>query len=202
MVIEEEITKLFLFHKKLKFNEIEKLIKIRSNKIDYNLKSLIKKNIIKKEGLFYSLTESSEFLIPYLSEKKAVLPVLLIRIGNNKNVFLCKREKRPYQGKLSLPGGRMILGEDISMAVKRIMQEKYKIHSKLIKVDSLSIEHLVKNSKIINTFLLILVRATSKDNLDLVDISTNKKEIIPSDYSLLTRKSLNLKIDQIFSKID
>ena len=41
MIAEEKILELFLFHNKLKFNEIEKLTKMRSNKLDYHLKKLI-----------------------------------------------------------------------------------------------------------------------------------------------------------------
>ncbi len=202
MDFQEQIVKLFLFHKKLKFNEIEKLVKIRSNKIDYHLKKLVKKGVIIKENKDYHLSESSESLIPYLSEKNAVLPVILIKIGNNKQTFLYKREKRPYQGKLSLPGGRMILGEDISKAVTRIMKEKYNLNAKLKRIDSLSIEHLIKNKQIVNTFLLILVIAETKEKIELTNTFEKRKEIIASDYSLLTKKSSNLKINTILSRIE
>ena len=93
----EKILKLFLFHNKLKFSEIEKITGIRSNKVSYYLKKLIQKSVIEKQGDFYSLTESSEFIIPYLSEKKAVLPVVLIVLEKNKRIFLHKRSKRPYK---------------------------------------------------------------------------------------------------------
>ncbi len=99
----KKILELFLYRHKLKFNEIEKITGIRSNKISYYLKKLIQKKILEKQGDFYSLTESSEFIIPYLSEKKAVLPVILIVIEKNKKIFLYKRDKRPYKDKLSLP---------------------------------------------------------------------------------------------------
>src|SRR4030042_1021939 len=101
--MEKERISLFLTNKKLKFNQIEKLLKIRSNKLDYHLKKLIDKKIIEKTNNFYKLTEISEYLIPYTSEKNALLPVVLILIGNDKKAFLYKRTKRPYQGFLSLP---------------------------------------------------------------------------------------------------
>ena len=56
----------------------------------------------------YGLSETAESLIPYLSSKRAVLPVVLICIGNSKKCFLIKRDKRPFKGKLSLPGGEIV----------------------------------------------------------------------------------------------
>ncbi len=200
MVKEERILKLFLFNNKLKFNEIEKSTGMRSNKLDYYLKKLIKKNIINKIGTDYQLNKSYEYIIPYLSNKKAVLPVILIKIGAGKNFFLYKRNKRPYKGKLSLPGGRMILGEDISQATARIMKEKYKINAKLSKIDSISLEHITKNRQIIHTFLLILVSAKTNENIKLVNISRNRRDIISSDYKLIEKACLNLKIEKIISQ--
>jgi predicted transcriptional regulator len=71
--MERKILDLFLFSSKLKFSEIEKLVNIRSNKLAYHIKQLAAKNILKKEGEYYSLSDASEYLIPYLSEKKAQL---------------------------------------------------------------------------------------------------------------------------------
>ena len=42
--MKKEILQLFLYNDKLKFNEIEKSLKSRSNKVAYHLKNLIKKN--------------------------------------------------------------------------------------------------------------------------------------------------------------
>lgn len=183
--MERKILDLFLFNNKLKFNEIEKSLKIRSNKLVYHLKKLIVKGILEKQGDNYSLSETSEYLIPYLSSKKAVLPVILIHIGNDKKCFLHKRMKRPYKGKLSLPGGRMLIGEEIKDSVKRIMDEKHNIPATLKDVHSVSLEHVKKNGKVIHSFLLIFVSAKVGDKINLVDLKKNKSKIIPSDYKLL-----------------
>ncbi|MFZ1970932.1 MAG: NUDIX domain-containing protein [Candidatus Nanoarchaeia archaeon] len=198
----DKILELFLFNKRLKFNEIEKLAKIRSNKLDYYLKKLMQKSIIIKEGSYYQLSESSEYLIPYISNKRAALPVILIKIGKGKNFFLFKREKRPYKGKFSLPGGRILLGEDLADSAQRIMKEKFSVEVRLKKIDSVSIEHIVKNKKIIHTFLLILVSAETKQKIPLINITRKKKEIISSDYKLITSKDLPVRINKIISKDD
>jgi ADP-ribose pyrophosphatase YjhB (NUDIX family) len=191
--MEKEILKLFLTNNNLKFNEIEKSLKTRSNKLNYHLKKLIQKNILEKEKEFYKLTKTSEYLIPYVSEKNSVLPVILILIGNKKRVFLCERNKRPYKNKLSLPGGRMILGETISQSVKRIMEEKHNINASLKKINSISLEHIKNKNKIIHSFLLILVTAYTKERISLEDLEKNKKRIIPSDYNLI-KDDFNKKI--------
>src|SRR3989344_2109558 len=116
-----KILDLFVYNDKLKFNEIEKNLKIRSNKLAYHLKKLLKKKILVKEGNYYILSETSEYLIPYISEKKSILPAILIHIGNKKQAFLYKRNKRPYKDLLSMPGGRFLVGETIQQATKRIM---------------------------------------------------------------------------------
>ncbi|MCL5018357.1 MAG: hypothetical protein M1416_01160 [Candidatus Pacearchaeota archaeon] len=199
--MEEKILGLFLFNNKMKFSEIEKQIKARSNKLDYHLKKLISKGVLKKEKEYYELNESSEYIIPYLSNKKAVLPVILVRIGDRENIFLHKREKRPYKGKLSLPGGRMILGEDIPKAVTRIMKEKHNLNARLIKINSVSLEHVIKNKKIIHSFLLILVSAEAEKKIPLIEIAKNKKNIIPSDFKLINNEDSDLKIEKIVSRI-
>jgi ADP-ribose pyrophosphatase YjhB (NUDIX family) len=202
--MEKQIISLFLTDKRLKFNEIEKLLNIRSNKLDYHLKKLIKKKIIEKDNHdYYQLTESSEYLIPYISEKNAVLPVVLIKIADKNKVFLYKRKKRPYQGFLSLPGGRVLIGERIGDSVKRIMKEKHNIDVRFEKINSISIEHLKRKGKTINSFLLILVTANTKEKINLTDIGKCKEEIIKSDYNLIKKDYKNkIKINTINSSID
>jgi ADP-ribose pyrophosphatase YjhB (NUDIX family) len=186
--MEKEILSLFLTNKKLRFNEIEKLSHTKSNKLDYHIKKLINKNILEKNGDFYQLSETSEFLIPYISEKNPLLPVILICIKNSKGeVFLYKRLKRPYQEFLSLPGGRILLGESIKESVKRIMKEKHNLNAILEKINSVSIEHLKRHNKTINSFLLIFITASIKEKANFVNIEKYKKYIIKSDYNLIKK---------------
>ena len=193
---EEDILKLFAFNHKLKFNEIEKCVKERSNKIAYHLKQLIKKRVIEKESKDYMLSDNSEYLIPYLSEKSSILPVVLIHIGNKKTCFLYKRAKRPYKGLLSLPGGRILISESIKKATSRIMKEKFNISASLKKINSISIEQVRKNKKILHSFLIIFASAETKNQVELKNIEKNKKQIIKSDYLLLKtdlEKKINIK---------
>jgi len=189
--MESKILNLFLFNHKIKFSEIEKSLNIRSNKLAYHLKQLVKKKILCKKGEFYLLSETTEHLLPYLSDKKAVLSIILIHIGNKKSCFLFKRNKRPFKDKLSLPGGRLIVGESIEGATKRIIKDKFNLNVKFKKINSVSLEHVKKNKKIAHSFSLIfvsaVVREREKNKVKLVDIKKNKSKIIKSDYQLITK---------------
>ena len=192
--MEQKILRLFIFNENLKFNEIEKLTSIRSNKIAYHIKQLIKKQVLVKQGEFYKLSETAEYLIPYLSDKKSPLVVLLIRIGDRRNCLLFKRDKRPFKGKLSLPGGRLLVNETIQDAVKRIMSEKYNVNAELSLINSVNLEFVKKKKKSIHSFLLILVEAKTKDKVRFSNIEKNKKDIILSDYKMIKSRQSKIKI--------
>src|SRR3989339_190680 len=84
--MEEKILSAFLYSKKLKFSEIEKFVKTRSNKLAYHLKKLENQGILIKEKEFYYLSEFAQKIIPYLSSKQSALPVILIAIKNKKKI--------------------------------------------------------------------------------------------------------------------
>jgi ADP-ribose pyrophosphatase YjhB (NUDIX family) len=199
-LIENKILRLFTLNENLKFNEIEKLIGERSNKIAYYLKLLVKKGILEKNNENYKLTETAENLIPYFSEKTSPLPIILIRIGDKNKCFLYPREKRPFKNYLSLPGGRLLVGEEIKEAVKRIVKEKYNINAKLSRIVSVSYEFVKKKNKIQHSFLLILVEANTKDKIKLENIKKNRKKIINSDYKLITSKDKGISIKTFYTK--
>ena len=199
---EKNILELFLYHDSLKFNEIEKSLKIRSNKLSYHIKKLIEKEILEKREDTYNLSEKSEYLIPYISNKITVLPVIIIHIGNNKQCFLYERLKRPFKNKLGLPGGRLLMNESIEECTKRIMKSKHNLDIKLKKINSISLEHVKNKQNKLHSFLLILVSAEAKNKIKLTNIEKNKSKIISSDYQLLKNNSSSeIKIKTIITKI-
>lgn len=196
-----EILKLFQYAEKLKFSDIERSLKVRSNKLAYHLKNLTKKGVLTKENDHYKLSESSEYMVPYMSSKESFLPVVLILIGDNKKAFLHRRNKRPYKNMLSLPGGRILLGESLETASKRIMKEKFNIDIKFQKLNSISFEQTKKEGKIVHSFILFLVSAITKDKVEFSDVVKNKSKAIPSDYKLITEDfNKETKIQTIFSR--
>lgn len=93
--MEQKVITQFLYNYRLKFNEIEKSLKIRSNKLSYHLKKLKEKGILDKKREFYRLSENAETLIPYSTSKQSVLPVILITIKKIKKYFYIKEKKDP-----------------------------------------------------------------------------------------------------------
>jgi len=198
--MEKDILNVFLYHEKLKFSEIEHKIKIRSNKLAYYLKKLISKGIVVKNRENYMLSENYEHLIPYITEKQAILPVLLIVAEKKGKYFLYYRDKRPYNDFLSLPGGRIFVGENIKKATTRIMKDKFGIKSSFKGIRSISLEHVRKKGKIIHSFLLILVSVSTREDIEYYDLEKNRKNIIRSDYLLLkSNPDSNLKVPIINS---
>lgn len=198
--MENKILSLFLYNDKLKFNEIEKQTKIHSNNLAYYLKKLTQEKILKKENGFYLLNKESEHIIPYLDSRTSILPVILICLKKENKIFLVKRTKKPYKDKLGLPGGRILLGENLKTSIKRIMR-KYHINATLKKINSVSIEQVIKNKKTIHTFLLIFATAETKDEILYFDIEKNKKQIISSDYNLIKNDfGKEIEINEIISK--
>jgi len=190
-----EILPLFQYHQKLKFSDIGRALKVRSNKLAYHLNNLTKNGLLRKVGKDYALTESSEYLVPYLSKKNYMLCILLIHLGDKKKVYLYKRNKRPFKDFLSLPGGRILIGENLCQATERLMK-RYNINAKLKSINSVSIEQVKKQNQIIHSFLLIFVSATTKEKIELTNLKKNKSKIITSDYKLIKEdlnKSINIK---------
>lgn len=182
------------------FNNLSKKLKIRTNKLAYHLKKLSQEGIIKKQDDLYSLTNEAESKIPYLSEKSSPLPVILIELKKNNSIFLHKREKRPYKDLLALPGGRLEIGESPKEAAKRIMLSKFQIKIKNPKIKSISLEHLQKNKKTINSFILIKLEAKTLQNIHYTNPNKLKSKIIPSDYKLIKNKKQSKILETLITK--
>lgn len=193
--MEKSILECFLYAEKLRFSEIEKRVGVRSNKLSYYLGKLVEAGVLGKEDEFYFLSESSLKMIPYVSDKDAVMPVVLVAIEKEGKVFLVERKKRPFLGRLSLPGGRMVQGENFEEACVRIGR-KFGVSVKFEKVCSVSLEHVGNGEERVHSFLLILVKAGSRDSLEYVDFTKKKELIVGSDYLLMERdlgKSLDIE---------
>lgn len=170
---------------------------MRSNHLAYYLQKLCVKKKVKKENNYYMLAQTTEREIPYLSEKVSPLPVLLVHVGksNPQRAFLPLRTKRPFQGRYGLPGGRLLNGETIAEGTKRILK-KYSLTGELERVHSVTLEHAKKDDCLLHSFLLIFVSAQTKESPPLTPVKKNKKDLIQSDYRLLTidlKKEISLQ---------
>ena len=196
--MEGEIINLFAYNEKISFSQIQKLVKVRSNLLAYHLSKLIQKKVLVKVQHEYAIAPESEYLIPYVSSKVAVIPVILIHIGDEKEAFLIKRVKRPYKGLYGLPGGRLLVGESYKQAAQRIMREKGNKEIRNVLLKKIILEHIKQKEKIINSFLLIIMKAKVSE-IELMNIKRNKKRIIASDYKIIAKEKINEEI--IVSKL-
>ncbi|MCK4670299.1 MAG: NUDIX domain-containing protein [Nanoarchaeota archaeon] len=204
----EKIFKLFLDKISLKFNEIEKAIKIRSNMVSYHLEKMQEEGLLEKRGEYYYLTKEAEKYIPIVShltgEKMSPLPVVLVALVNNGKILLIKRNKRPYQGYWAMIGGKMNLEESFEEASIRQIKEKTNIDASFVSVNNVLHERVEGDDMIKHSFILFFTKMqtdtfdfcrTELGELRWFDLSEiDKEKIIPSDLWLLKNK-FDSKID-------
>ena len=193
----ELIFQQFTYNKRLRFSELEKLTKLRSNELAYFLKQLIAKKILEKDDEEYILTVQGEKQIPYFQEhnKLTPLPTVLVKIIDEKGrVLLLKRSKRPYQHLWSLPGGRVLLGETLLEAAKRIVKRKTFLDIEILPESLVTgNEYVLKDNIVQFGFVLLVLSAKpvseikEKENIKWFDKNhIQQEETIESDFYYAT----------------
>lgn len=204
----EQIFKLFLEKSKLKFNEIEKVLKIRSNMVSYHLTRMQKEGLLLKKGDFYSLTAAGEKYLPLFShvigEEMGPLPVVLIAVMKKDKLLLIQRNRRPYQNYWCMLGGKMLLEESFEEAALRLVKEKSGLSGKFVSINSILHERVEGEGIIKHSFILFFVKVEVKSEevkesehgkltwFNLKNVA--KEKVIPSDFWLIQNK-LNAKIE-------
>lgn len=206
----EKIFKIFTENYSLKFNEIEKKLGLRSNKLAYYIKNLVKEGILEKKNEKYFLSKEAEKYIPFFSNRERgslnPLPIVLVAAVHKNEVLLTKRKKRPYKDYWCMPGGKILSEETIQTAASRLLKEKTSIEMTNISINYIAHERVLNKSDIKHSFILFFTKAISKnkdfksttnEELKWFSISKlNKRNIVPSDYWLIKNKlksKLNLK---------
>ena len=192
----------FLYSERLRFSELEKQTKIRSNLLAYFLKKMIDEGMLEQRGSSYKLTPVAEKLIPFYVKNEEMISPLVVVLpaclsADRKKILLIKRDKRPYKGFWSLLSGRLLINESIGAAAKRVMKEKAFCESKSGVVKSVVYERLIEEDLSKHGFVFFLVEVNAldekqvkeKDFLKWFDISRLKKrEVIASDYWMIKEK--------------
>jgi len=204
----EEIFKLFLDKFKLKFNEIEKAIKIRSNRLAYHINKMQKEGLIEKQNQYYLLTKDAEKYIPIFSniigKELGPTPIILVALINKDKILLIKRNRRPYKNYWSMIGGKMLLGENFKESSIRQIKEKTSIEGRYISINS-TLHERVKDKGIIKHSFILFFTKILTNQLNFIETEHGKlkwfklknieiQKIIPSDLWLIKNK-LNSKID-------
>ncbi|MFA5173758.1 MAG: NUDIX domain-containing protein [Candidatus Pacearchaeota archaeon] len=189
-----------------KFVELKKLLGLNSNILSYNLKILLKMHLISKEGVFYSLTKTTKYLMPYIRKiENSLIPlpcIATIVIKDNK-ILVRKKEKEPEKGKGIFIGGRISLGEDIFQAAKRHVKEKTGIDIKDLKLICIN-NYLSKDSQNINShFVVFFVKAKplgEPRNAEWKNSDRIKEKMFP-DNKFIIKNMLNNKKTKFINSI-
>jgi ADP-ribose pyrophosphatase YjhB (NUDIX family) len=198
----ELIFKLFTEHTKLKFNEIEKALKIRSNMVSYHLEQMQKEGLLEKKDDYYYLTKEAEKYLPIvphiIGEGLSPLPVVLIALMNGNKILLIKRSNRPYKGYWSMMGGKILLEESFEEASKRVVKKKSNLDADYISLNNVMHERVEGDDMIKHSFILFFTkmqtentdfRKTDYGELQWFDLEEiDKLKIIPSDKWLIKNK--------------
>ncbi|MBU0665909.1 MAG: NUDIX domain-containing protein [Nanoarchaeota archaeon] len=210
----EEIFRLFLNKDKLKFNEIEKSLKIKSNKASYHIEKMQEEDLLEKKGFYYYLTKKAEKYIPIfqqvIGEELSPLPVVLVGIVKDKKILLINRNKRPYKNYWSMIGGKMKLEESFEEASLRLVKEKTHLEGKFKSINTVFHEKVKEEKTVKHSFILFFTKVkveeenfkeTKAGKLQWFNIEEIEEDkVIPSDMWLIKNK-LNSKINVISAEI-
>ncbi len=203
----ENIFEIFVKNKKMKFTEIEKILDIRSNLLNYHLKIMIEEGLLGKVEEMYCLTKEGETIIPFYAhltnKEKGSLVISAVAIRRKGKICLLKRSKRPYQGYWGMIGGKVRLEESIEETATREALEETGLKCEFKRVVSVLHERVKDSGSVKHSFVIFFCEVEAKSD-ELVEtdegevkwfpINSLPKDIIPSDRLMIekllkTRKS-------------
>lgn len=181
----------FCHHEELRFSDIERLTALRSNDLSYHLKQLQARGLLEKREDAYALTAEGEQELPFHTPagERSPLPVLLVRVEHAGKVLVHRREKRPFQGLWSLPGGRIRFGESIAEAAGRIARKTAGADAEVTGLVGSANERVGPGTA--HHFLLLCVSATLAGDVRETDTrrwfaaADLPEETIPSDRAFI-----------------
>ena len=195
----EDIFALFVKNHKLKFNEIEKQMEIRSNHLSYHLNKLVEDDILVKEDEYYVLTKEAEKMIPFFAhitgKEQGPLSIVAAASVNKNKICLLKREKRPYKGYWGVIGGKLQLPESLKDTALREAKEETNLDCSFDKVCAVIHERVVDDGLYKVALVIFLVKLTTdqtnfkadeEGELEWFDLDNLPEKIIPSDKLMIT----------------
>ncbi len=166
MAATDTIRELFLSNESLTFAQLQHASGLRSNLVAYALVQLQRKGVLVKAGERYKLSDRAEQDIPYVSTVRSPLPVVMVRcIRENGDCILLERTKRPYKGLYAMPGGRMQLGENFSVAATRILKAKTFLDCTVLGVRAVCNERVLNANAAMHGFVLIVIDAVATSEI-------------------------------------
>lgn len=207
---ERKLFKQFVYAERLSFSQLVKKTKVPSNLIAYFLKKMLSKSILQKTSAgLYELSSKGEKLLPFYTEQESINPlvVILVVLVHNGKVLLSKRMRRPYRGLWSILSGRMVLGESIESAAKRVCLQKAGVECDFLGTSAVVHERMIQGEAK-HSFVFFVTKAelnnhaqecisSAGEELKWFSISRPpKKGMIASDYWIIKNR-VNSKADVV-----
>lgn len=197
----KKVFELFTKNHRLKFNEIEKQLDIKSNLLVYHLDKMKNAGLIEKEDEEYKLTEKAEKMLPFFAhlagKETGVLPVVMIAIIKDKKICFIKRNKRPYKGYWGMVAGKMQVGESIKETAIREAKEETGLELEFHSLKGVLHEHAKENNQVKHSFVFFLVqlnalndklKPTEEGELSWFELDEiENAKVIPSDLWMLKK---------------
>jgi mutator protein MutT len=124
-----------------------------------------------------------------------IIPIAVCSLLKDGKILFIKRERFPFEGLLSLPGGKIEYGETLEEAAVRELEEETGIRSRFVSHLATIPEHVVENGQVIAHFMIQLCELEHLEELTsrefepiwvgLQEIESKKNEITPSDFNMI-----------------
>ncbi|HDD70768.1 MAG TPA: NUDIX domain-containing protein [Candidatus Woesearchaeota archaeon] len=190
----EDIFKLFIKKRMLKFNEIEKSLELKSNTLSYHLDMMIKDGLLEKDDEYYKLTKKAEQMLPFFAHltgrETGPLTVIVAAVKHKNKICLLRRVKRPYQGYWGMIGGKLKMKESIKDCAIREAKEETGLDCEFKGVRGVLHERVKEGDEIKHAFVIFLCELESKSEeftsgeegqLAWFNLDELPAKIIPSD---------------------
>ena len=191
-----------------KFVHLKKALGLPSNLLSYNLKILLREELIKKNGVSFLLSDKGKYLMPYIYKYNDAslipLPCIAVIVMKGDKILIRKKTKEPEKGKSIFIGGKMNLGEDIFEAARRHVREKTGIEVKQLKLICIN-NYVAKKQENIAHFITFFMKANPEGipkDASWKSIAQLRGDMFPDNIYVLQNMLNNTNVKLINSGYD
>jgi mutator protein MutT len=141
-----------------------------------------------------------------------IVPTAVCAVVRDGRVLFIRRRNFPFEGLLSLPGGKIEFGEAPGETAVRELEEETGIKSRFVRHLATIPEHIVEDGRVVAHLMIQLCELEHLEELaggelepfwvDVRELDSRKEEITPSDYLMIKRIILPGNCRSFFSLIE